>query len=332
MGEGKLLIDSAPSWTFTAKHPLTQWYGHVHLLPDRVLGQWVCLDRHDGSPIWERRLWRPNTICDVHDGVIVATEMRSDGPWTADFGCYGISLDTGELLWTSHGRGWWGIFLRMLDFIPGFTNDLRDDPHHVRGQECFCNSGRIIDLHSGRDVRRIPRSDIDKFAPDASDDSILHCAKHDVEFLRVGIGEDRWLAHRRPEDVPGSTGFLASAFQLCLLDGGNSVIWFFDLASTGYHFNSYRYTAPFVYVVVSEGDQKRDHPTIPHAVLPNATKYHVLTLELDRGTVVQDILIDGRPLAHCRLEDADGGGLLISFALPEAKTDRGNQLKYYEVT
>jgi hypothetical protein len=325
------VIDSTPSWTFTARYPLTQWYGHVHLLSSKVLGQWACFDRHDGSLVWEQGLWRPNTIVEIQDGIIVATEMRSDGPWTADFGCYGISLDTGKLLWTSHGSGWWGRFLRLLDFVPGFTNDLRDDPNFVQGQECFCNSGRIIDLHSGKDVRRIPRGDVDKSAPQASDDFALHYAKHNVEFLRVQVGEDRWLAHRRPEDVPGPTGFLASVFQLCLLDGGNSVIWFFDLASTGYKFGSYRYAAPFVYVVVSEGEEWRDHPTIPQAVVPNPTRFHVLTLELDSGTIAQDVLIDERQLTHCKLEDADSIGLVISFALPESKMDRGNQLKYYRV-
>jgi hypothetical protein len=80
--------------------------------------------------------------------VIVATETASGGPWTASFGCYGISLRTGELLWPVDREegGWLG---RFLGFLPGFGSANVETPVAVRGSQCVCESGRVLDIHSG---------------------------------------------------------------------------------------------------------------------------------------------------------------------------------------
>src|SRR5262245_56722399 len=41
-GEAAMLAET-PAWTFTGRFTLTQWYGHVHLLPRRVISH--CLIR-----------------------------------------------------------------------------------------------------------------------------------------------------------------------------------------------------------------------------------------------------------------------------------------------
>ena len=89
------------SWHFDARHHLYQWYGRVQIVGGHAVGQWFCVDLDYGRCLWERRLPRANTIRAIADGVIVASEMRSDGPWTADFGVYAIALESGDLLWTS---------------------------------------------------------------------------------------------------------------------------------------------------------------------------------------------------------------------------------------
>ena len=78
-----------------------------------------------------------NTIRAIADGVIVVlSEMRSDGPWTADFGVYAIALESGDLLWTSHREGLAGTVCKAaLDHVPGFTNELRDRPKRVQDGE-----------------------------------------------------------------------------------------------------------------------------------------------------------------------------------------------------
>ena len=75
--------------------------------------------------------------------------MRSDGPWSGLLGCYGISLENGQLLWTSHGSGIWGRLGRLLDFVPGFANEFRDTPRQIKDGKNFCDSGRIIDIQTG---------------------------------------------------------------------------------------------------------------------------------------------------------------------------------------
>jgi len=67
------MLEETPVWTFRSKRPLTRWYEHVHLLPNRVVGYWFCLDRSSGARLWERRL-EPDEIVGIDDGVIVANE------------------------------------------------------------------------------------------------------------------------------------------------------------------------------------------------------------------------------------------------------------------
>jgi len=95
---------------------LTRWYGYVDYDGDYVTGQWFSLDADTGKEHGFRRFFRPNSVCGVDPDVIVAHETRSDGPWTFDFGIYGIHARSGELMWTSHDRGLWGRFLRCLDY------------------------------------------------------------------------------------------------------------------------------------------------------------------------------------------------------------------------
>lgn len=179
------MIEPNPRWSFAADRSLI-WYGHTQLLSDRVIGPWFCLDRETGSLIWQRTFRRPNTIRGVSERVIVASETRSDGPWTADFGCYGICMKTGKLLWTSHAPGWWGRAVRLFDYIPGFTNELRDTPHHIRGSEVFCTSGRVVDLLTGTNLRRVPPEEVQQFQAHRSEAQRLYDGI--VKNVRTKIG------------------------------------------------------------------------------------------------------------------------------------------------
>ncbi|QDV69044.1 hypothetical protein Poly24_27580 [Rosistilla carotiformis] len=98
------MLNETPIWEFQAKQPLIRWYGHVRLLTDKVVGQWFCLDRQAGLVHWEHNL-HPDEIVDIVDGVIVANERRRQHIGSLRYGCYGISLDTGEVSWTSHSSG-----------------------------------------------------------------------------------------------------------------------------------------------------------------------------------------------------------------------------------
>src|SRR5262249_7436635 len=152
-------------------------------------------------------------VVGLTEDVAVASETRSDGPWTADFGCYGISLKTGDLLWASHAAGLWGRVLRLLDSVPFFTNDLRDTPARVRGNEVICNSGRVLDVHTGADLRRVPREEVRKGSEKPSDALQLFAGLRPKERTRIKIGENRWLSHKKQARDADAEGF-----RLYLLD------------------------------------------------------------------------------------------------------------------
>jgi hypothetical protein len=78
-----MLLDPEPLWSFAASKQLHLWYGHVHLLPEYAVGQSFVVNRNTGKCLWERQFQRANNIFEIVDGVILADEMRSDGPWTA---------------------------------------------------------------------------------------------------------------------------------------------------------------------------------------------------------------------------------------------------------
>lgn len=305
----------SPRWTVSPKHGLTQWYGHVHLLRDSVAGQWFAARREDGILLWEQRHPRANTVRDISEehGVILATEMRSDGPWTADFGCYAIALDTGELLWCNHGSGARRGILRVLDFVPGFTNEIRDTACAIRDGQCLCESGRILDLHSGNPLGQLPKEEVDAIRQErmlARAEPLYHSGEVDLPELGLRVSN-----HTREAD--GSVRRRRGQLHLEATDAEESSVWSFDIAATKYHvdgnFYSYRLIPPYVYLVVSEDVQWKGHPKRPNTSLPNASAYHLLTLDVRSGEFVQDMRIREMPCESARIEDVDDTGLLISM-------------------
>src|SRR5688500_4948391 len=109
------MIDPAPRWQYVFRGGMSD--GNPRLLPNRVVGPWYCLDRATGALLWRRQFTRPNTISGIAQGVIIAREWRMDSPVVMELGVYAISLETGKLLWVSHGNGWWGRFVRSLDYV-----------------------------------------------------------------------------------------------------------------------------------------------------------------------------------------------------------------------
>lgn len=308
------------AWSFRSEEPLTQWYGHVQLLPDRVLGQWACLDRESGEKLWQRSIFRANTACAVDSCIIVASETRSDGPWTADFGCYGISLADGRLLWTSHRTGIWGHLTRLLDFVPMFTNDLRDTPHHVIGGRVYCDSGRVLDVKTGRTAGKVSRQEVESFGRPASPAERLYRAGKDESVdTESGVSlarcPDGWgvLGHRAGREV----------WRLQADDQG---------AVLGRHFRAnyyaYRLAEPYLYLVLSDEPAFKPHPTKAAYVEPNPTTWHLVTLDVATGSVVQDLALGAEPMEACRIEDVDERALLIGQSGPR----RGTHGDTYEVS
>ena len=306
------MLDPAPAWTYSGKQPLTQWYGHVHLLPDHAVGQWSCVERATGRLLWQSHIRRANTFCGVDSGVIVASEMRSDGPWTCSFGCYGIALDSGALLWVSHGDGIRGRLARMLDFVPGLTNELRDAPHHVENGEVFCESGRILDVRSGRVLKHVARDAVPSHESASSVGQEFYNTGMREAPPRFAIGNGLFLRRSQATTPEGQRGVL----QIAAEDEGGASLWQFSTVRLGRYidgnFYSYRLVPPFLYLVVSDEPRYKPHPRGGRLVVPNRTRWHLVTLDLLTGEIRQDFSLGDEQHDECRIEDVDHRGLLIS--------------------
>ncbi len=309
------MVNEEAKWQYTTSNSLTQWYGHVQLLEDKALGQWFCADLQTGELLWDRHLRRPNTICGVSENVIVASEMRSDGPWTLTFGCYGISLATGELLWTAHrNRG--GKFLRLMDFIPGFTNELRDKPVAVQGSECLCEKGSVIDVNTGRFLRKVSPSDhFTKTNGDQSASWILYSKR------RVMLENGELLAHSPDRNCPREQR-TSKGFHLARLRSDDEQLWHFHLEKENHfiegNYFSYRHHGDYMFLLVSDRPAYVPiDPEKPNCVKPNPRRNFLWVLDLQTGNICQKIALSEETQEECRIEDVNDQFLLIRR---EAKT------------
>jgi hypothetical protein len=129
-----------------------------------------------------------------------------------------------------------------------------------------------------------------------------------------GVG---WLTLNRTLDEP------RDSFLLSATDQAGALIWKFDLAATGYivnHFNFHasRLVGRYFYVIAAEGPNSKCVPA-PRYSEPIPTMFHLLTVELERGTVVQDFRLSDHPVIQCQIEDADDIAVLISIERQELK-------------
>ena len=221
------MLDPSPTWAFESKEPLTKWYGHVHLLADHVVGQWLCVERKSGELLWQTRQHRANTICGFDSGVIVEDYKEPSS------------------------IGW-----------------------------KFYNTG------------------IEKDRP------------------RVSVGEGLFLRHAQEKG-----GMQRGVFKIAAETESGVSVWRLTIDQLGRHidgnFFSYRLFPPYIYLVVSDQSRWKPHPSEKHVVLPNPTRWHLVTLDLPTGEVLQDFSLGDELLEECRIEDVDVDGLLIG------KSNRG---------
>ena len=305
------MLNETPIWEFRAKQPLTSWFQYVRLLPDKVVGQWFCLDRQNGSVHWERN-HRPDEIVDITDDVIVANERRRQQIGSLRYGCYGISLETGKVLWTSHSSGLWEGLRRLT----GWT----DCPVYVADQRVYCRSGRVLDVITGTLLERVSKESVAEPKSSESETIILGRSKSLDDPIRLQVSEGLWLSHKleaKEKFDPRSEEFQRSVweFRLFLTDDNGEVRWTFDLADTGYedcycpYEEKCRYSFPYLYLLVCE---KRTTRKDKNVEIYNPSPFHVLILDVIRGRIIQDIRIFDEPKAQCRFEDIDDAGVLIS--------------------
>lgn len=312
------MIDPKPSWSFTAKEHLRLSYGHVHLLTDHVVGQWFVLNRNSGERLWERDFRRVNTIFEITNGVILVAETRSDGPWTADFGCYGISLATGAMLWRWYGCGVRGALARLFEQLPAVTNELRPGFYGVRGTEVATAQGHILDLLTGKLLRHESPISIPK-----KDYNVRSAAQKVYDGDAVEIGQNAFISTREPltrreKRSNGrtmiSTPKLTRPFGFVLRNEQGRVIWDWSPEDLGLHPLTRYYGWRLVRskLLVLGGEEPPKIPTVPDSLRMRATKYHLIVLNALDGDVTENVSISDEWAESCRIEDVDEKGVLIS--------------------
>lgn len=285
-------------WTYENDRGLTQWYGHVEYYGDYIVGQWFVLDADTGQEYWSRSFLRANTVCGVSHHVIIASETRSDGPWTLDFGIYGIDAKTGSLLWTNHGRGLWGKLFRCFDHVPGFTNDFRDAPEHVVGEYVLTARNRILDVRTGHERRAVQleakttkRSRAEQF--------------YDNNTLLLGKG-DR-LKVEGPRDD----------FSIFRVDKDGLELWRFSARERSLYcegnYYSYRLNDDRIYIILGDAPKYVPvKPGNPGYVKPNPANYQLGVLDVASGECTLCPLEHAEQRTECRIETIRDARLLVS--------------------
>lgn len=299
-----------PRWKHSNPRRLTQWYGNVDYYGQYVIGQWFALDAETGTEYWSKKFHRPTTLRGCAHDVIIATESRSDGPWTADFGIYGMDAQTGKLLWTNHGHGLWGKLLRGLDYVPGFTNEFRDTPKCIVDQYVITSAGRTLDVRTGqpRPSTAVGTLEADqRSAPDLTLYKNRSLEMDGEDLLIEGAGDD---------------------FAILRRDKDGRVIWQFAARERSLHvdgnYYSYRLHDGRIFIIL--GDAPNYVPikeSKPWIVKPNPANYHLGVLDVSSGECKLHRLTDMEQRTECRIEAIREDRILISC--------EGTQLLEYTV-
>jgi len=295
------MLKESPKWNLKIRwSPEFSIYNRAQLFEDKVVGVWFCADRETGRKLWERLFFRPNQICGITEGIVFAyniVDLRFPGT-----GCYGISVESGRLKWTAHGRWLWGWLLRALDFIPFFANEFRDSASFVKEGECYCESGRVLDSRTGRTLRKVPIEDMKKIRGPQYDlfPDLLFKDEDKIEY----------------EFSKQSTGMKDSLFEPEVFiasqrNKDGNVNWAFDFSELGYNYIDRLRHPPFTYFLVSEEPEYKPGKSSRSYPVPNLSICHLLTLDENDGKIVQDFLVSPEKLADCRLESIDEQGLLV---------------------
>ncbi len=228
-------------------------------------------------------------------------------------------MESGRLLWTSHGSGIWGRIVRLLDFVPGFTNELRDTPHHVEDSEVFCNSGRVLDVKTGKLLHHMDGNEVQSFEKPLAIGSQFAASGVERHHPRVKVADNLFLRHAQEAE-----GWQRGTLEIAAETETGNTLWAFSIKQLGRHIGSYRLVPPFLYLLVSDESNSKPHPTKEHYALPNPTRWHFVTLSIETGEVIQDFLLGDEKHSECRIEDVDADGLLVGRA--------NRELTYYHTT
>ena len=161
-------------------------------------------------------------------------------------------------------------------------------------------------------IERVPKVEIEPPEEPESDTAILARSGDRADPVKLEVGDGMWLSH---ESIAAGMCVFVFEFCLSLTDNEGQIKWKFDLKDTGFEMRycpyeeRCRYSAPYLYLLTCEKRTTRMENKI---AVYNPTQFHLLTLDLATGRIVQDIQITKTPVDVCRFEDIDENGVLVS--------------------
>jgi hypothetical protein len=206
--------------------------------------------------------------------------------------------------------------VRLLDFVPAFTNELRDTPRYVEEGKVFCNSGRVLDVKTGNLLCKVAPEIVRSYKQPLSIGAEFAGSGVERHHPRVKVAGDLFLRHAQEAE-----GWQRGTLEIAAESESGKPLWTFSIKHLGRHIGSYRLVPPFIYMLVSDEDNSKPHPTKEHYALPNPTGWHFVTLTIETGEVIQDFSLGDEKHSECRIEDVDTEGLLIGR--------ENKKLKYY---
>ena len=292
-------------WTYSLPSSVSEWDGseRVSYYGKYVIGIWFSLNAETGEEYWSRRMFRPGSICDCADGVIVASDFK----YGNSEGVYGIDANTGEILWKNHADGFWGKVCQWLEYVPLLTNEFRDSPDCVVDGKVFTCKGRTLDIRTGEpttskykegDVLREPKDlspagMLKRYGKVELDDCSIKVEGHAYDFVLSGKGNARWQ-------------FVAREHGCCVE-------------------NEYHIHGNHIFVILGDGpDYVPVGPSEPHMARPNEVRYLMGIIDARSGDLRIHRLQNGEERSLCRIEAVRDNRMLISYGR--------NILEEYEIT
>ena len=298
--------------------------GEALLVLDNIAGRMTCLETVNGTRRWERKraiAERANTVKGATEGVLVLSEYRgNDGPWGADFGVYRYDLTNGDFLGASHGAGCWGRFVRLLDWVPDFTNELRQTPIAVRDGKITTDAGRVLDARTGAVIDKLTPEQYRELSEKVARRETLltvsdkQVALEDGALLRAGTPDDPDENKNRYEHRP---------LQFFRCNAAGEVEWVFDSLELGWDtpkMHSTRILQRFdgegIVMIVRQGDTMA-----PNDPFKSVAVACLLTrLDLKTGATEPPVALAPHPLLRVQLHDAWDGKILVSWSDETSKT------------
>jgi hypothetical protein len=271
------MIEIQPSWTLDRSAGTRAWPDRVRLKDRFLLGQWYCLNRDDGSVVWERFLPSVNFITGVHDGTILCATIAPG--WKSGVGACALRLADGEVLW---------------------SNAL--SPVSLEGSTFLCMDGTVRDLSKGGVIGQQPP--LDEFA--------VLWANGSLELaLRLSN-----LRANGPLELVGGifvTGQpTAGDYSATSRDG--RALWRYSPAEAGWYCGPSRYdrfvAPPYIYLMASRTPPYRCVDAKRIEYVP--TRRYWLALDIRLGNVVQEFDL-GVWNGYCAIDDVDEDGAILSF-------------------